>query len=139
MAVETLPEFVALFKKTRFICVCQIFEYLMYLGEKSKSHVLIKRYLKRSRDEFEESYNKLEKQVWNQEKEQMIMQIENLKQKIDHFEQMEEAYLVDREKLCTLFDKGIIDESGMSIQNREDQKWDNGYKISIDSLSIVEQ
>ena len=47
------------------------------------------------------------------------MQIENLKQKIDHFEQMEEAYLVDREKLCTLFDKDIIDESGMPIQNRE--------------------
>ena len=92
----------------------------MYLGEKGKSHVLIKRNLKRSRDEFEESYNKLEKQVWNQEKEQMIMQIENLKQKIDHFEQMEEAYLVDREKLCTLFDKGIIDESGMPIQNREE-------------------
>ena len=39
---------------------------------------------------------------------------------IDHFEQIEEAYLVDREKLCTLFDIGIVDESGMPIRNREE-------------------
>ena len=35
-------------------------------------------------------------------------------------EQMEESYLIDREKLCTLYDKGIIDKSGVLIQRKEE-------------------
>ena len=43
----------------------------------------------------------------------MIFQIEKLKQKVTDLENTEEAYLIDSEKLHNLFEKGIIDESGM--------------------------
>ena len=46
----------------------------------------------------------------------MIMQIENLKQKIDDMKVLKVSYLIDREKPFTLFDKGIINESGEPIQ-----------------------
>ena len=37
--------------------------------------------------------------------------MENLKRKITDMKEMEESYLIDREKLHILFEKGIIDES----------------------------
>ena len=41
--------------------------------------------------------------------------MENLKRKITDMKEMEESYLIDREKLHILFEKGIIDESGAPI------------------------
>ena len=38
------------------------------------------------------------------------MQIENLKEKIGDLERMEEGYLLDRDKLYSLFEKDIINE-----------------------------
>ena len=48
------------------------------------------------------------------------MQIEKLKLKVQQIEQMDESYLIDREKLYTLYDKGIIDKSRMLIQMKEE-------------------
>ena len=77
--------------------------------------MLIRSQNKRSREQFEEGQLKLEKDIWNTEKDRMIMQMENLKRKITDMKEMEESYLFDREKLHILFEKGIIDESGAPI------------------------
>ena len=77
--------------------------------------MLIRSQNKRSREQFEEGQFKLEKDIWNTEKDRMIMQMENLKRKITDMKEMEESYLIDREKLHILFEKGIIDESGAPI------------------------
>ena len=123
MIVNAMPEFVALFKKTRFIsCMFETFDYLLCLGEKGKSNILIRANLKRSREEFEGGQRKLGEEIWCEEKERMTMQIERLKQKIDQMEQMEENYLLDREKLWILFEKGIIDESGIPIHSKEESE-----------------
>ena len=41
-------------------------------------------------------------------------------QKNCQMEQIEETYLIDRDKLCNLFEKGIIDELGMPIIDKEE-------------------
>ena len=91
----------------------------MYLGEKGKRHILIKINFKRREMNLRNLITSLKASVESgkgaNDHANREPQAED-----DHFEQMEEAYLVDREKLCTLFDKGIIDESGMPIQNREE-------------------
>ena len=48
---------------------------------------------------------------------QTTTNIKNLKDKVLR---MEQAYLSDRDKLYNLFDKGIIDESGVSIIHRDE-------------------
>ena len=50
----------------------------------------------------------------------MVMQIENLKDKVLRMEHMEQAYLSDKDKLFNLFDKGIIDKSGVPIIHRDE-------------------
>ena len=75
--------------------------------------MLIRNTKKRSREEFEKGQPGIHKDMWNEEREKMIFQFEKLKQKVTDLENMEEAYLIDSEKLHNLFEKGIIDESGM--------------------------
>ena len=77
--------------------------------------MLIRNKGKRSREEFEETQHQLDKDLQNGKKEKTIMQMENLKVKVTEMEKMEEAYLIDRDKLHSLFEKGIIDESGAPI------------------------
>ena len=121
MAVKALPEFVKLFKNTNFIsCTFEFLVILSNLGEKDKSHILIRGNIKRSREDFEQVQKNIEKELWNEQKEIMEMQIENLKEKIGDFERMEEGYLLDRDKLYSLFEKGIIDESGAPIAHKEE-------------------
>ena len=114
MEVKALPEFVKLFKNTNVIsCMLESKFIFCYLGEKGKSHMLIRNTKKRSKEEFEKGQLEIHKDMWNEEREKMIFQIEKLKQKVTDLENMEEAYLIDSEKLHNLFEKGIIDESGM--------------------------
>ena len=77
--------------------------------------MLIRSIKKRSRDEFEAVQENIEKEMWKAEREKMIMQKENLKDKISRMEHMEQAYLIDRDKLYNLLDKGFIDESRVPI------------------------
>ena len=58
--------------------------------------------------------------MWDAERVKMVMQIENLKDKVSKMEHMEQAYLIDKDKLYNLFDKGIIDESGVPIIHRDE-------------------
>ena len=52
----------------------------------------------------------------------MIQQIEIQKDKMKNMQQLEESYLIDREKLYSLFERGIIDESGAPvIKNKESE------------------
>ena len=121
MEVKAPPEFVKLFKDSKFIsCILELWINLFYLGEKGKSHMLIRSIKKRSRDEFEAVQEKIEKEMWDAEREKMVMQIENLKDKVSRMGHMEQAYLSDRDKLYNLFDKGIIDESGVPIIHRDE-------------------
>ena len=77
--------------------------------------MLIRSIKKRSRDEFKAVQEKIEEEMWDAEREKMVMHIENLKDKISRMEHMEQAYLSDKDKLYNLFDKGIIDESRVPI------------------------
>ena len=63
---------------------------------------------------------RIDKEIWDQEREKMIMQIENLKEKISRMKEMEDSYLIDRDKLYNLFEKGIIDESGAPIIQKDE-------------------
>ena len=105
MTVKALPEFVKLFKTTKFIsCIPGLQIILCYVGEKGKSHVLIRGCKKRSRDEFEAMSERIVKEIWDQEREKMIMQIKNFKEKISTMKKkMEDSYLIDRDKLYNLF------------------------------------
>ena len=78
--------------------------------------------LKRSRNEFEDSQRKIENELWVRERDRMTMQIENLKAKISNMEILEQSYLEERDKLSTLFDKGIIDESGCFICKKREKR-----------------
>ena len=81
--------------------------------------MLIRSIKKRSRDDFEAVQEKIEKEMWDAEREKMVMQIENQKDKVLRMEHMEQAYLSERDKLYNLFDKGIIDESEVPIIHRD--------------------
>ena len=79
MEVKALPEFVKFFKDSKFIsCVLELWINLFYLDEKGKSHMLIRSIKKRSRDEFEAVQEKIEKEIWDAEREKMVMQIHSL-------------------------------------------------------------
>ena len=52
----------------------------------------------------------------------MIMQIENLKAKISDMEVLEQAYLQDSQRLAELYDKGVIDESGVMVVKKRDEE-----------------
>ena len=98
LEIKTSPEFVHLFKNTNYISCKRIILLIIFqTAQKGKSNVLIRRNLKRSRDEFEEEQKCIEIEILQKEKDKLEMQMENLKAKIDYMKVSEETHLIDRE------------------------------------------
>ena len=74
LEIKALPEFVNLFKNTNYIsCKRIIFLIIFQTSQKGKSNVLIRRNLKRSRDEFEEEKKCIEIEILQKEKDKLEM------------------------------------------------------------------
>ena len=96
LEIKALSEFVNLFKNTNYIsCKRIIFLNIFQTSQRGKSNVLIRRNLKRSRDEFEEEKKCIEIEILQKEKDKLEMEMENLKAKIDDMKASEETHLID--------------------------------------------
>ena len=71
----------------------------MLVGQKGKSNVLIRKNLKRSREEFEEEQKNIYREIIINERDKLEMEVENLMSKIKEMKDLEELYLIDREAL----------------------------------------
>ena len=72
LAIQTLPEFVELFKNTSYVsCTDPYFYFYLSVGQNGRSNVLIRKNLKRSREEFEENQMQLGKEIITAERDRL--------------------------------------------------------------------
>ena len=86
------------------------------LGEKGRSHILSSRTRKRRYEELENDDRS--KKLYDLEKERDILmaEIRGMKDEIMMMESIKIENLENREKLASLYSKGIIDETGEYIE-----------------------
>ena len=60
--------------------------------------------------------------IWTWEEQNDDAKLKNLKDKVSDMEILEQSYLEDRDELETLFDRGLIEESGCLISKKRDEE-----------------
>ena len=85
---------------------------LSFIGEKGRTHALIRENRGRERMEEQKEYRHRDLSELESRKNQMEKEMQILRERVSELEKMEVKYLKDEECLHDLFEAGMIDDDG---------------------------